>query len=270
MVLPLRMACGDDAIEGEIINNSFKEHMQEFTSRFFEEKLLSKDVYEEYTQFYNERKKYLLIPALKENIIKAKDALDAFKKDVGKFDGKKTVVIALEDILLTMETQPMDNYDLELDAKEGHVTLGKVYVKFRPFLFDFLEFAASRFELIVSCTSSGSYCASILDSIERHKKYFAHRIDKCHVLLENPCYTIKDYSFLLTEGRTIDNIIIVDHSVAGFCFEMNNGVIVKKIDPASSTDNDKELIGLARYLEVLDSQASVNKYIKEILIKSEQ
>ena len=261
----LKMAGGDEAIEGEDILSAFKKRVHECTIDFFKKKLSQRSIIDQYKYFCNERIHYLSLPTLQQQLLNAKKNSALFFKDLANYQEKKTVIIGLEDVLLTMETFPMKDFDVEIEATECQISLGKVYAKYRPHLLEFLEFAASRFELIVSCNGSESYCSGILDAIEKRRKYFTYRIFNYHVLLENTSYIVKDYSFLVSKGRTGDDIAIIDHSVAAFCFEMNNGVLVEKYVPKDE-DNDNELIGLAKCLEELAAQPSVKNYIKQFIV----
>ena len=126
---------------------------------------------------------------------------------------------------------------------------------------------SEMFELIVYCRGSEIYCESVLDDIEQHKKYFAHRIYNNHVLFENTHYSIKDYDFLFYNGRTNDNTIIVENNVATFCMKIFNGVVIKQFSVASSSQ-DNELIFLVKYLEELHALPSVCKCIGDTIRKA--
>ena len=139
-----------------------------------------------------------------------------------------------------------------------------MYLKFRPYLFEFLELMSEKFELVVFCSGSEMYCASVLDDIEHCRKYFSYRIYNDHVLFENSQYSIKDYDILFSNGRTTDNTIIVEHKILAFCMKVFNGVLVKYFS-ATSSKQDNELIYLAKYLEELNAQPSVCKYIGDTI-----
>ena len=138
-----------------------------------------------------------------------------------------------------------------------------MYVKFRPYLKDFLEFIASRFELIVFCKGSELCYKPILDYLEANMKYFSHRLYGNYVLFDNQYSSVKYYDFLLTYGRTKENTIIVDSGVNTYCLNLYNGI------PTSSFINqhDVELISLAKYLEEIKEVANVEKHIRSTIEK---
>ena len=130
-------------------------------------------------------------------------------------------------------------------------------MKLRPFLEEFLEFAAKRFELIVFCKGCELYCSPVLDAIEHNTKYFAHRVYGDHALFENPKFSVKYYDFLLTDGRSVDSTIIVDSNVGAYCLRLYNGLPIR---PYLRPD-DTELIHLAKYLEEVRGARSVPEII---------
>ncbi len=273
-MLPCQKLSGDyespEAEHETPVNAAFIRLMAECTTNFFEAKVKNKTIFEQYNRFRAE--KFLLhhFPPLPKLPSDSGKGNTKFAKDRKKFEGKKTVIVGLENILLAAETVPMKDYDHEVEIRQGPIPLGKVYIKFRPYLFDFLEFAARRFELIVYCSGSELYCSAILDCIEASRSYFAYRIYNDHVLHENTSYAVKDYDFLLTAGRTEDNIIIIEYDVAAFCLNIWNGVVVEKFTPDDEIrlGNTKELVELARYLQDLDTKTSVYKVHENAFIKA--
>ncbi len=137
-------------------------------------------------------------------------------------------------------------------------------MKFRPYLFEFLEFVSERFEVIIFCSGSELYCSSIIDAIEHRRSYFAHRVYNDHVLLENSSYCVKDYEFLMSGGRNEGNTVIVEHTVASYCTRLFNGVPVQRFDPTTPSRNP-ELVYLAKFLEELDGKSNVGKHIEETI-----
>ena len=124
--------------------------------------------------------------------------------------------------------------------------------------------ASTLYELIVYCSGSELYCSAIIDCLERSRKYFSHRLYNDNLLRENSSYLVKNYEFLFGHGRTDDNVIIVDHSVASFCMRVTNGIPIQEFT-FSLPPKNPELICLAKYLVDESRQKSIRKYIEETL-----
>ena len=164
---------------------------------------------------------------------------------------KKTIVIGLEDVLVRLSLEELEDFDLAFSLSI------KVYVKFRPFMFEFLENISDRFEVIVYCKGGEEYCSSILEAIEKKKTYFSHKLYKDHVLFENLKYSVKYYDFLMGNGRSVDNTIILDQNVGVFCLNMFNGIPISPFLSSRTDIYDIQLACVAQYLEHLKDVPSI-------------
>ncbi len=132
-------------------------------------------------------------------------------------------------------------------------------MKLRPFLEEFLEDMASRFELVLYTSANKGYADIIVDFIERKRKYFAHKLytQQC---LQNPgVYTYK-YLELLCTNRSIKNVVLVDNSVRNFALSIRNGIPIKEY---MGEEADAELVYLANYMRQLAAVEDVRTVIKE-------
>ncbi len=171
------------------------------------------------------------------------------------------MVLGLEDTLAAMSTSPLEEYDAELPVVDRGITLGSVFVKLRPYLYEFLEYIAPQYEIIVFCNGSPLYCKPILDFLEKDRTYFAHRIYDSHVLFENPSYAVKYYDFLISKDRSLDNLVAVEAHVQTFALLMACGVPIEPF--GSMKKEDEELVKLGKYLDELADVESINMKIKD-------
>ena len=259
------MAKGDDALDNGDEVTTFQTLVQNASADYIKSRFSAAEAdTRQYTRFLRERVKYKRLPMYLRLLVETRlQKVRPFPKSLISHGKKKTLIIGLEDVLVSMATEPLLNYDIEVDAKQDNIVFGKIYAKYRPFLFDFLDFTVERFELIVYCSGTESCCSGVLDAIETTRKYFSYRIYNDHVLFENSSYSIKDYDFLFGSDRTKDNTIIVEHSIASFCLKMGNGVLIQRFQPDQDSCNENELAELAKCLEELSGKPSAKRFIKE-------
>ena len=102
----------------------------------------------------------------------------------------------------------------------------KVYLSYRPFLFEVLDALQNHFELILYTCGTAAYAAAFAESVEKNggKKYFDHILSLQHCLfsMENEIY-IKDLK-ILEEGRNLKDVIIVDNTIQSFFLQLSNGI----------------------------------------------
>jgi Dullard-like phosphatase family protein len=121
--------------------------------------------------------------------------------------GKKTLVLDLDETLLHSTFEQTDDVDLVVRVKiEGNNY--NVFVKIRPGLSEFLEEASKYYEIVLFTASMAKYADPVLDRIDK-KRVISHRLFREHCVMHNGGY-VKDLSRL---GRDLSNIIIVDVSL---------------------------------------------------------
>lgn len=116
-----------------------------------------------------------------------------------------------------------------------------------------------RYELIVYTASEKEYADSVINYIEGRNSYFAYRLYKNHCIHKSGEYNCKHLD-LLCGNRDIKDIIIADNSMRNFVLSIRNGVPIKEY---KGSDDDKELIYLAKYMRVLEGENDVRNRIKE-------
>jgi len=128
---------------------------------------------------------------------------------------------------------------------------------------EFLEYVGKKFELIVFCKGSEMYCKLVLDLLESEKQYFSHCLYSNYVLFENQNFSVKYYDFLLTNGRTLSNTVILDCGVEPYCLCLYNGIPVLSFE----NEHDTELIHVAKYLDDISKSKDIKKTLTNSLSK---
>ena len=159
---------------------------------------------------------------------------------------KKTLILDLDETLI--------HSDLDLIYKNHIITLYfdsedddekniPIPLILRPGLFDFLNYAKEKFELIIFTASHKNYADKIIDYIEKEKKYFSLRLYREHCIFIKPGLYIKDLRIF--KNRDLKNIVLIDNSIFSFAHQLNNGILVTSF---YNDDNDFFLENLKEYL----------------------
>lgn len=162
-----------------------------------------------------------------------------------------------------MSTEANAHYTSQFSICKDSLEIGTIYVNYRPYLCEFLEYISKNYEIIVFCNGSPICCDQVIDEIEYSKQYFSKRLYDNEVIFENPSFNVKNYTFLISNGRSIENTIIVDACVETFSLHQFSGVPItkySKVDP-----NDTELVKLAKYLDLLTSCNDIHFTIKTLV-----
>jgi RNA polymerase II subunit A small phosphatase-like protein len=118
--------------------------------------------------------------------------------------GKKTLVLDLDETLVHSTFEPTDDSDLVVRVTiEG--SNYNVYVKMRPGLDEFLEEVAEYYEVVVFTASMAKYADPVLDRIDK-RGCISHRLFREHCVMHRGAY-VKDLARL---GRDLTNVVIVD------------------------------------------------------------
>ena len=159
---------------------------------------------------------------------------------------KKTLILDLDETLI--------HSDLDLIYKNHIITLYfdsedddekniPIPLILRPGLFDFLNYAKEKFELIIFTASHKNYADKIIDYIEKEKKYFSLRLYREHCIFIKPGLYIKDLRIF--KNRDLKNIVLIDNSIFSFAHQLSNGILVTSF---YNDDNDFFLYNLKEYL----------------------
>ena len=162
-------------------------------------------------------------------------------------------------------------YTLILDLNETLISLKyanniKGLIRVRPFLYDFLDVVGQYYELILFTGSSENYTKSIVEALERKKKYFDFIFYRQYLVKCGDCY-IKDLSKI---GRPLNSTIIIDNNPQNYKLQKENGICIK-----SFLGDDPDDIALYNLIDILinivkekvDVRDGLSKYRDEIVSK---
>ncbi|MEQ2299199.1 E3 SUMO-protein ligase SIZ2 [Ameca splendens] len=163
-------------------------------------------------------------------------------------DGKKCVVIDLDETLVHSSFKPISNADfivpVEIDG-----TVHQVYVLKRPHVDEFLQKMGELFECVLFTASLAKYADPVADLLDQWGVFRA-RLFRESCVFHRGNY-VKDLSRL---GRDLNNVIIVDNSPASYIFHPENAVPVQSwFDDM----NDTELLDLLPFFEGLSKEDEV-------------
>ena len=156
-----------------------------------------------------------------------------------------TLVLDLDETLVhcTIDAGACPCPDVVFDVEFNYQTY-TVYVKKRPYLMEFLQRIARRFEVVVFTASQSVYANKLLDLLDPHQKLIQHRMfrDSCLPVQGN---YLKDLT-VLGPSRPLHSAILVDNSPHAFAYNIDNGI---PIESWFDDLNDKELLKLEMFLE---------------------
>ena len=173
-----------------------------------------------------------------------------------KFEGKKTLVLDIDETLVHSSFFPFQKNDLILNVNFDGIFYN-IYVLVRPWAEQFIKNISKIFEVITFTASIPGYASPLLDILDKGKN-IQHRLYREHCTFINGVF-IKDLKRL---NRNLKDVIIVDNSPLAFAFDSENGLPISSWfdDPA-----DKELINIQPLLEFLANTKDVRKYIKKFV-----
>ncbi len=159
---------------------------------------------------------------------------------------KKTLILDLDETLIHSDLDLIyKNHIITLyfDSEEEDEKNIPIPLILRPGLFDFLNYAKEKFELIIFTASQKNYADKIIDYIEKEQKYFSLRLYREHCIFIKPGLYIKDLRIF--KNRDLKNIVLIDNSIFSFAHQLNNGILVTSF---YNDENDYFLYNLKEYL----------------------
>ncbi|TNV85192.1 hypothetical protein FGO68_gene4264 [Halteria grandinella] len=167
---------------------------------------------------------------------------------------KMTLVLDLDETLVHCSLTPFPGYTeiVELSTSNGDSSPShsiKIYVSYRPYLFEFLEYCSQHFEIVLFTAGDQQYADSILMRIDPQNRYFTHRLYRQHCV---PVTTstqaqlyVKDLSAL---GRNLSHTLIIDNSITAFGFHLDSGIPIPSFYGQA---NDSEFFGVLNILDAI-------------------
>ena len=147
---------------------------------------------------------------------------------------KLTLVLDLDETLIHTSISPIENPDQMLSLQFDN-EYAQGYVKYRPFLFQFLKRAAQEFEVVLFTASNQAYADQILSRIDPQRELIRYRYYRQDCTLVKGMY-VKDLSIL---GRDLSQVVIADNSISAIACQLTNGV---PISTWTYDENDLSLI----------------------------
>ena len=183
----------------------------------------------------------------KENYINQIEKISStFKLKDNVNQNKKTLILDLDETLIHSDLDLIyKNHIITLyfDSEEEDEKNIPIPLILRPGLFDFLNYAKEKFELIIFTASQKNYADTIIDYIEKEQKYFSLRLYREHCIFIKPGLYIKDLRIF--KNRDLKNIVLIDNSIFSFAHQLNNGILVTSF---YNDEDDCFLINLKDYL----------------------
>ena len=183
-------------------------------------------------------------------------------------ENKKIVIFELESTLVSCFGETLPN--------EINNTIG---INIRPHLKSSLDLIQKDYNIIIYSSSNKVYVDKILDFLDPEHNYFNYRLYQEHCLkftINNKIYFTKNLN-IFKNICSLKDIIIVDCSVLGFGFFLENGI---PIIPFYDSKQDVELKILSYYLvsvssnydsrEALKRDMKLNDYLDDAKKKHEK
>jgi len=125
-------------------------------------------------------------------------------------EGKKTLVLDLDETLVHSSFKEVDNFDIKLSVEIEDETV-EVFVLVRPGTEELLRRLAKHYEIVVYTASLAKYADPLLDQLDKHGVISA-RLFREHCAFHSGSY-VKDLASL---GRSLRHTLIVDNSPASY------------------------------------------------------
>jgi len=154
--------------------------------------------------------------------------------------GRQCLVLDLDETLVHSSFQPTAVFDFQIQVQiEG--MCHDVYVAKRPYVDEFLERVAKKYEVVIFTASLAKYANPVLDNLDPNGTIHARLFrDSC---VPHGSQFVKDMSIL---GRDITRACIVDNSPSSYAFQPENGI---PIESWFDDTSDRCLVELADALD---------------------
>ena len=186
-----------------------------------------------------------------------------YSKDLSRFGNKKTLCLGLDDILIKISTNTEDCDASVPIYLNDEVLISNLSIKYRPFLFEFLDDMASKYELILYSSLNSYYINAIISKIPQLGKYFNHIFGEEFCVFSNIEYGVKFLDFLLS-NRTIESIVLADKTIKTLPNFPHNFVPVQPFD---EDKDDLELVKLGYSIDYIMQEKNSKNAIYDIIRK---
>ncbi|KAK4271754.1 hypothetical protein QN277_020397 [Acacia crassicarpa] len=157
---------------------------------------------------------------------------------------KRTIFLDLDETLIHSKTDPQpERFDFVVRPRIDGVMMN-FYVLKRPGVDEFLEYLASKFEVVVFTAALKEYASMVLDRLDRNG-LISHRLyrDSCKQVEGK---YVKDLSEM---GRDLNRVVLVDDNPNSYENQPDNAI---PIPPFIDDLRDQELQKLKRFFQASD------------------
>jgi len=196
---------------------------------------------------------------------KIRDISKKINFDIYNFDeNKKLLILDLDETLVHSDIdfllkEKNINYDTVLyfdTEEEKNIPLPLII---RPGLYEFLDYASQNFNLIIFTASDQQYADTIINYIEKDKKYFKMRLYRNNCIFVDPGLYIKDLRIFFP-FKNMEDIIILDNSLFSFANQLNNGILITSF---FDDKDDTFLSNVQAYLEYIKNEKDIRQINKD-------
>mmetsp|Transcript_38957 Transcript_38957/g.89255 ORF Transcript_38957/g.89255 Transcript_38957/m.89255 type:complete len:338 (-) Transcript_38957:289-1302(-) len=170
-----------------------------------------------------------------------------------RFQGRKLLILDLDETLVHSSFRPIDSPDIFLSIEMNGQTLN-VYVAKRPGVDTFLSECAKIYEVVVWTASLAKYADPLMDILDP-QGHVTGRLFRPHCTKHNGVY-VKDLARL---GRSLDDVLIIDNSPLAYSFHIDNAIPIKSWYDDTS---DRELHHLLPILNGLSQVESIPSVLR--------
>jgi len=169
---------------------------------------------------------------------------------------EKTLVLDLDETLVHSTLKLTDDADFKFQINIPESGPKTIFVKTRPYLTQFLQYASSLFEIVVFTASPTMYANRVFDLIDPERSLIDHRMFRHHCHLHKGNY-VKDLSAL---GRDLSKVVIIDNAVEAMGFQLHNGILIEDFMGSSS---DTSLLEMKTFLGMMDQARDVRNTVMQ-------
>ena len=168
-------------------------------------------------------------------------------------ENKKVVIFELESTLVSCFWETLSNNEEE--------DISNIGINIRPHLKSSLDLIKNDYNIVIYSSNHQVYVDQILDYLDPNKEYFNYRLYQNHCYkfsINNKVYFTKDLN-IFKGICDLKDIVVVDCSVLGFGFFLDNGI---PIIPFYDSKEDVELKLLSYYLVCIASNNDLRLALK--------
>ena len=160
---------------------------------------------------------------------------------------KRCLILDLDETLIFAHNESSDQgFDERIDLYIGENRTHSIYVYYRPFLKEFLEYVSEKWEIGIFTSSSNIYANAILERIDPQNKFFNFRLFKTSCYRDCNNHLIKDLEII--GNRDLKDIAMIDNSIDSIIYQLDNCI---PCVPYYGDQKDQELVSLAKFLDIL-------------------